>query len=162
MDVNSKSGGSKTSNGTSLILFLGGAGIGALVSYIVLKKRYISKLNEELSSLSIAPEEEEKEETEPEPEQEDVDKKNRPFKITQQEYVEDEKYFKMTVMYYTDGVLADSFDNPMLLDGTIGSEALNYFDEEADDTVYVRNPELEIDYEVIKEDRTFASLMEEE
>lgn len=149
--------------GAGVIGFIVGAAIGSLTAYYILKKRYINKLNEDLHNVVIMPEEQEKsvEQDELHP-VEDPSPEDAPYVITQKEFVEEDGYTKMTVIYYNDGVLADPFDNEMVIDDTIGREVLGHFGEDEEDTAYARNPKLGIDYEVCKEDKTYASLMEEE
>lgn len=58
--------------------------------------------------------------------------------------------------YYSDGILADDWFGTYEIDETIGEEALEHFGDHVDDVVYVRNESLHADYEVTRDDRTYA------
>ena len=76
-----------------------------------------------------------------------------PYVISPDEY-DDGEYNKETLVYYSDGVLADAYDtiiqNP---DELIGPDSLKTFGLYEKDTVYVRNDTKEIDYEICKDRR---------
>ena len=95
--------------------------------------------------------------------QEDPSPEDIPEVISMESFVEDEEYEKETLIYYEgNGVLTDQFDHVIDLDKTIGREPLNHFGEEEEDTVYVRDRNLMVDYEVVLEhkDSPPTALME--
>jgi len=73
-------------------------------------------------------------------------------RITEEEYDEDFRFSKETLIYYEeDAVLTDETDYPVLVEDTIIDEALLDFEET--DRVYIRNTEIGIDYAVEVERR---------
>lgn len=73
-------------------------------------------------------------------------------RITEEEYDEDFRFSKETLIYYEeDAVLTDETDYPVLVEDTIIDEAL--LDFEDTDRVYIRNTEIGIDYAVEVERR---------
>lgn len=61
-----------------------------------------------------------------------------------------------TLTLYADGILADEYDNVIKnVDEVVGEESLNHFGEYEEDTVYVRNEELETDFEILKDDSNY-------
>ena len=81
-------------------------------------------------------------------------KNNKPYIIDIDEFGENENYDTATLYYYGDGVLADADDEIIEdINKTVGDEALLQLDEE--DCVYVRNDRLEIEYEIVKDLRTY-------
>ena len=87
---------------------------------------------------------------------------SRPYVIRPEEAgdKEEEGYYIISLSYYADGVVADD-DGEILEDveGTITEEALTHFGEYEDDSVYVRNDRLKIDYEILMDPRTYAEIL---
>ena len=87
---------------------------------------------------------------------------NNPIEIIDYENYGDKlyNYYKNTLYYYADGILADESDNVVCdIAGTIGTEALKHFGENDDaDAVFVRNHRLEEDYEIRLCLRNFSDL----
>ena len=52
-------------------------------------------------------------------------------------------------LYYGNGILRDEENKTLSIKDTIGEEALKHFGEYEDDSVCVRNDDLQIDYEVL-------------
>lgn len=74
---------------------------------------------------------------------------NRPYVISPDEYDEND-YETETLYYYPDGVLTDVYDNPITdVEETVGKESLTRFGEYEEDSVFVRNDDLETDYEIL-------------
>ena len=74
---------------------------------------------------------------------------NRPYVISPDEYDEND-YETETLYYYPDGVLTDVYDNPITdIEETVGKESLTRFGEYEEDSVFVRNDDLETDYEIL-------------
>ena len=92
------------------------------------------------------------------------DMNDGPYVIAPEEFGEYEEYETETLTYYTDGVLADEWDNvienPAEL---VGDGFENHFDEYEDDpdTVYVRNDELNMYYEIQRDLRSFSDVFGE-
>ena len=79
-------------------------------------------------------------------EEESVD---RPYVIPPEEYDEND-YETESLTYYADGVLTDMYDNIIEdVEGTVGTDSLTHFGEYEDDSVFVRNDERQIDYEIL-------------
>ncbi len=87
--------------------------------------------------------------------------RQEPYVISPAEFGEIESYETETLIYYNDGVLADSDNNRIDdIESCIGYESLNHFGEyvEGDDSVYVRNDEAMTDYEVLLDESNYADL----
>lgn len=77
----------------------------------------------------------------------DIDK---PYVITPEEYGELDYYQQVSLTYFADGVLADELNEPIEdIEDIVGSDSLNHFGEYEDDSVFVRNDRLKIDYEIL-------------
>lgn len=79
--------------------------------------------------------------------------------ISDENYMYDHDYDKMTVVVYADGTLARDDDDDVLdVDETIGAgvynAALNSWNPY--DAIYVRNKDRQIDYEVVTNDKTYT------
>lgn len=75
---------------------------------------------------------------------------SEPYVIEPTEFGELEDYAQVSLMFYTDGVLADENDDPINdVDDLIGTDSLTHFGEYEDDSVYVRNERLKCDYEIL-------------
>ena len=74
-----------------------------------------------------------------------------PYVIPPEEFGEKD-YPMVSLTYYSDGVLADGLDQPVDdVEGTVGVESLSHFGEYEDDSVFVRNDDLGIDYEILRD-----------
>lgn len=72
-----------------------------------------------------------------------------PYVISPDEYDEND-YETETLYYYPDGVLTDTYDNVIEdVEGTVGKKSLKHFGEYEEDSVFVRNDDLETDYEIL-------------
>lgn len=82
----------------------------------------------------------------------------RPYIITPEEF-SDGEYATETLTYYVDGVLTDSFDeiieNPADI---VGEDFEDHFGEYEKDSVYVRNEEQEIDYEILRDNKRYEDV----
>lgn len=68
-------------------------------------------------------------------------------------------YDTATLTYYSDGVLADEWDRVIKnADEIVGDDFEEHFGDDNDDgdAVYVRNDELKIDYEILRDLQTYA------
>ena len=72
-----------------------------------------------------------------------------PYVISPDEYDEND-YETETLYYYPDGVLTDTYDNVIVdIEETVGKKSLTCFGEYEEDSVFVRNDDLETDYEIL-------------
>jgi len=77
---------------------------------------------------------------------------DKPYVIAPEIFGDDPDYETVSLTYYADGVLTDE-DNciidPGEIEDMIGEESLDHFGEYEDDSVFVRNEERMIDYEIL-------------
>lgn len=86
-----------------------------------------------------------------------------PYVITPEQFGEYNEYGTKTLTYYADNVLTDEIDNPITSDEMvtmIGPDALDHFGEYEDDSVYIRDEMNEMDYEILKSEKTFSEISE--
>ena len=82
----------------------------------------------------------------------------KPYVIRPEEFGE-EDYETVSLTYYEDGVLTDEYDEPVEdIDDTVGADFFTHFGEYEDDSVFVRNDEQEIDYEILKDTRKYSDV----
>ena len=173
---------------SNVLTFAVGAAVGSAVTWKLLDTKYNKLAQEEINSVKEyyasknAPTEEEAEdegETTCEETEEDLTETMNDI-LAGQAYVEKEgdeddmapepyvinpddfgdmDYDTETLVYYADGVLADTQDNVIEdVEELVGSEALKEFDEYEDDVVYVRNDNLGVDYEIVRDYGKFSEL----
>lgn len=78
--------------------------------------------------------------------------KDKPYVIPPEIFGDDPDYETISLTYYADGVLTDENNciiDPGEIEGLIGEESLDHFGEYEDDSVFVRNEERMIDYEIL-------------
>lgn len=85
---------------------------------------------------------------------------HKPYILHQDEYMVNESEFtQVTLTYYeVDGVLSDVDDSPIFnMDNLVGASTLSRFGHGTDDynVVYVRNPHLEMEYEICRVQKSF-------
>lgn len=164
------------------LIFVAGAAIGALAAFKITKSKYESIIDEEINSVKdmYKKRQEEIEEVIENAEEvvrhvEEISVNNGyvsksedpvnpvvneddPYYIEVDEYGNDEEYDCCELYYYTDGVLADDIDER----ANLANVPPDYEDQFAHgDAVYVRNPRLHCDFEIVKVDTTYAELCEE-
>lgn len=85
------------------------------------------------------------------------DMPTKPYLITMDEYLNDgDDNEKLSLTYYnTDETLADDYGELVDVEETISSDIYNMLGQTNED-LYVRNPSLEIDYEIVHVDRSYA------
>lgn len=86
-----------------------------------------------------------------------------PYVITPGQFGEYSEYGTKTLTYYADNVLTDEIDNPITseeMETMIGPDALDHFGEYEDDSVYIRDEMNEMDYEILKSEKTFSEIQE--
>ena len=94
-------------------------------------------------------------------EDDDIDH-TKPYVITEEEVDAYMNYSITQWNYYADGVLTDE-NNEVVEDvsTTIGKEAFEHLKKTSESAIYVRNDLLELDYEILKNEMTYAELLEE-
>jgi hypothetical protein len=85
----------------------------------------------------------------------------RPYVISIEEFSEEMNHFdKLTILYYEDDdTLADEGEEIIAdVEGTVGTDNLTHFGENSDDPdiVYVRNENIQIDYEIIRLPKSYS------
>lgn len=178
---------SKTGN---IVSFAVGAAIGAAVAWIYTKNMYENLIQEEIDSVKQVLYNREKKNTEvsdsaelemknyvknisrsnyakieidDEKNENEVTKEmiDKPYVISPDEFGEIYDYEKISLTYYSDGVLADENDEIVEdFDELIGEDALDSFGEYEDDSVFVRNDKLKCDYEILNDQRDYAEVMQ--
>lgn len=99
------------------------------------------------------------EEAKKEEKKEEVKNVKKPYVISPYDYGEAEGYDTESLIYYADGVLTDDDNNPIEdVEGTVGKDALTHFGEYEDDSVFVRNERLKIDYEILLDSSKYSDL----
>ena len=79
----------------------------------------------------------------------------KPFVIPPEEF-DELGYDVVSLVYYADGVLIDDNDDIIEdIENTVSEHALTTFGDYEDDSVYVRNHQLQIDYEILLDVRTY-------
>ena len=88
---------------------------------------------------------------------------NKPYVISPDEYDERYGYTTRSLTYYSDGVLADEYDEIIEdVDGIVGTDSLNHFGEYEEDSVFVRNDDLKTDFEILRDYRTYTEVVGED
>lgn len=83
----------------------------------------------------------------------------KPYTVSPEEFGEKEGYEIISLVYFEDGVLTDDQHVPVdNIEKTVGLDSLSKFGEYEDDSVFVRNDFLEIDYEILKDYRKYSDL----
>lgn len=82
-----------------------------------------------------------------------------PYVIAPEEYGEADDYEMISLTSYADGVLADDWDEPVEdIANTVGADYASHFGEYEDDSVFVRNERLKVDYEILADPRRFEDV----
>lgn len=90
----------------------------------------------------------------------------KPYVIPYEDFGERDGYDAVTLTYYADGVLTDEDDNPIEdVEGTIGDDPAEEFkrkerdpNDKDKDSIYMRNDDMETDFEILRDYRSFASV----
>lgn len=167
----------------AVFTFAAGAAIGSAVTWKLLKTKYEQIAREEIDSVKeVFSRRYEKASEEPDEMTEmkdlidecgyakETDKEekggltmdNKPYIISPDEFGESD-YETVSLIYYADGVLTNFMDDSVQdIEEVIGSECLDHFGDYEEDSIFVRNDELEVDYEVLLDERTHAEAKEDE
>ena len=88
----------------------------------------------------------------------EVEDLSRPYVISPDEF-DTEDYEVVSLLYFDDGVLTDEQYNVIDdVEGLVGEDSLNHFGEYEDDSVFVRDDEKKIDYEILADGRKFSDV----
>ena len=79
----------------------------------------------------------------------------QPYVITPEQYEDNVDYTKVSLTWYNDDVLEDDWGNVLDPDDVIGSDALKTFGQYEKDSVFVRDDDEQIDYEVLLDTRSY-------
>lgn len=79
----------------------------------------------------------------------------QPYVITPEQYEDNVDYTKVSLTWYNDKVLEDDWGNVLDPDDVIGSDALKTFGQYEKDSVFVRDDDEQIDYEVLLDTRSY-------
>lgn len=80
---------------------------------------------------------------------------NRPYVITPEQYEDNVDYTKVSLTWYSDEVLENDWGNVLDPDDVIGRDALTTFGQYEDDSVFVRDDDEQVDYEVLRDTRSY-------
>lgn len=93
----------------------------------------------------------------------DPDMNDSPYVISPDEFGNMDDHTCVSLSYYADGVLADDWDTEVLDPvEEVGPDIASHFGEYEEDTVFVRNEKLKVDYEICRDLRTFAEVIGDE
>ena len=87
-----------------------------------------------------------------------------PHVIAPEEFGDQDGYDEISLTYYSDGTVTDDNDRAMdedEIEENIGKESLSHFGEYEDDSVFVRNDRLKVDYEILMDQRSYADVLRE-
>lgn len=172
---------------SKIIIFAAGAVLGSLATWKVVETKYKRLADEEIASVKktyseqFAPKKFEPKEFTPEKFEtkeydeheelvtelgytnyENIRKEkavSKPHIIPPEEYGEKDEYETESLTYYADGVLTDDQDNPIEdVDNVVGYGFESHFGEYEDDSVFVRNDRLKIDYEILADQRNYSDI----
>lgn len=92
-------------------------------------------------------------------EKKEMNNSDRPYVITPEEFG-DSDYAIISLTYYTDGTVTNEKNKIVAnVDELIGLDSLDHFGEYEDDSVFVRNDALQIDFEILKDWRDYSEVM---
>lgn len=171
---------------SSIGMFVAGAAIGSLVTWKLVKTKYeriaqeeidsvkevFSKREEKSSEKDIDEDDSETEslediidescyktESTDKEEKKEMNNSDRPYVITPEEFG-DSDYAIISLTYYTDGTVTNEKNKIVAnVDELIGLDSLDHFGEYEDDSVFVRNDALQIDFEILKDWRDYSEVM---
>lgn len=170
-----------------LLAFIAGSVVGFFAADKLMKDKYEQIVQDEIDSVKAAFRKEhplpEREKKEPKPTEEERRKYSRyvsdlgysekktpepvqrPYIIAPEAFGDQDGYDEISLTYYADKVVTDDNDRAMSedeIEETIGGrETLTHFGEYEDDSVFVRNDRLKADYEILMDQRTYASVLTE-
>ena len=86
--------------------------------------------------------------------------KTKPYLLNRMPYQNEEPYYNMvTIMYYADGTYAEPHGKEIEVIDYIGENLMGYVEETDKDEIFIRNEELELDIDIVKDARTYDEIM---
>ena len=84
---------------------------------------------------------------------------DRPYIISPEDFGDYPDYETISLTYYNDKVLTDEYNEIVDdIDDLIGEDSLNHFGEYEDDSVFVRNDALKVDYEILLDPANYRDI----
>lgn len=84
-----------------------------------------------------------------------------PYVVSMDEFATMDGHDAVTLTYFRDGVLADeNYDRITDVEATVG-DALERLEQYGEDCVYVRNERLRVDYEILRDMRSYHEILEQ-
>lgn len=165
---------------TKFLVFATGAAIGSVVTWKIVKTKYEQITREEIDEIKAyykqrchLPEKGEIESdmteyvnhiqemgysSEETIEKGEPETMSKPYVISPDEFDEN-GYETISLTYYPDGILVDDMGEIVDdVDDVVGTDSLNHFGEYEDDSVFVRNDERKVDYEILLAPRNYSDL----
>lgn len=88
------------------------------------------------------------------------DKTDKPYVISPDEFGEFYDYTQISLTFFSDHILTDeNYEVVDDIDELVGVESLNHFGEYEDDSVFVRNDRLKVDYEILLDQRRYSDVV---
>lgn len=85
-----------------------------------------------------------------------------PYVISPNDFGEEDGYDTMNFTYYADGVVADETNHVVEnANDILGEDFETHFGEYEDDSVFIRNPNTMVDYEILSDYRTYKEILKE-
>jgi len=83
-----------------------------------------------------------------------------PYVIAPEDYGENDEYETISLTYYSDGVLTDEDDEVIINPGElVGRDFASHFGDYEDDSVFIRNDNRKIDFEILMDYRTYQDVL---
>lgn len=83
-----------------------------------------------------------------------------PYVIAPEDYGENDEYETISLTYYSDGVLTDEDDEVITNPGElVGKDFASHFGDYEDDSVFIRNDDRKIDFEILMDYRTYQDVL---
>lgn len=84
---------------------------------------------------------------------------DKPYIIPPEDFGDYPDYETISLTYYNDKVLTDEYNEIVDdIDDLIGEDSLNHFGEYEDDSVFVRNDALKVDYEILLDSANYSDI----
>lgn len=156
----------------NILYFVLGSAIGSVVTWKLIEKKYKDLADEEIASVveTFKAQKPKKDISTNEVKETKTKKKTtkvtenikQPYIITPEQYGEYDEYKTLSLLYLADDNLIND-DNEIITedrDKMLGVNALSHFGEYEDDSVYIRDEDKEIDYEILKSEKTYSEIQE--
>ena len=83
-----------------------------------------------------------------------------PYVIAPEDYGENDEYETISLTYYSDSVLTDEDDEVIINPGElVGEDFTSHFGDYEDDSVFIRNDDRKIDFEILMDYRTYQDVL---